>query len=88
MTSASRAMKTRILVVEDEEDIRGLMQELLEVEGYSVDAACHGQDALDRLHACADADLPHLILLDLAIPGWPTFRSSCCPPTRTSKRRS
>jgi CheY-like chemotaxis protein len=68
MSGASVPRNTKILVVEDEADIRELMQELLEVEGYSVDAACDGQDALDRLRACADLDLPNLILLDLMMP--------------------
>src|SRR5580698_11531891 len=53
MTRTSTPKKARILIIDDEEDIRGLLQELLEMEGYSVDAACDGQDALDRLHGYA-----------------------------------
>jgi CheY-like chemotaxis protein len=68
MNAALLPKKTRILIVEDESDIRELMQELLELEGYSVEAACNGQDALDRLHGCADPELPHLILLDVMMP--------------------
>jgi CheY-like chemotaxis protein len=66
--SAASPNKTKILIVEDEADIRELMQELLEIEGYSVDAACDGQDGLDRLRAYADLDMPNLILLDIMMP--------------------
>ncbi len=68
MSASAVPKKTRLLIVEDEVDIRSLMQELLELEGYSVEAACNGQDAIDRLNRSADADLPDLILLDLMMP--------------------
>jgi CheY-like chemotaxis protein len=68
MNGRSVPKKTKILLVEDEADIRELMQEFLEIVGYAVDAACHGQDALDRLHGYSDPDLPNLILLDLMMP--------------------
>jgi CheY-like chemotaxis protein len=59
-----------ILIVEDDFDIRDTLTQILEEEGYRVEGAENGQDALDRLHA---GRLPSLILLDLMMPvmnGW------------------
>lgn len=55
-----------ILLVEDDEDIRTSLTELLELENYSVLTAVHGEDALDKLQS--PAELPRLILLDLTMP--------------------
>jgi CheY-like chemotaxis protein len=55
-----------ILVVEDDEAIRLLLQELLESEGYSVQTAIHGRDALDLLQSSKKP--PNLILLDYMMP--------------------
>lgn len=56
----------RILIVEDAADIRFLLKSLFETEGFSVDQAANGQEALEVLHS-ADP-LPALILLDLMMP--------------------
>lgn len=56
----------RVLIVEDETDIRESLGELLEVEGYSVAQANNGRRALEYLNAAAQ--LPHVILLDLMMP--------------------
>lgn len=56
----------RILIVEDAADIRFLLKSLFETEGFAVDQAANGQEALDVLHS-ADP-LPALILLDLMMP--------------------
>jgi hypothetical protein len=40
------AMMKKILVVDDEENIRLLYQEELEEEGYTVEVAAHGQEAI------------------------------------------
>jgi two-component system, chemotaxis family, chemotaxis protein CheY len=58
-----------ILVVDDDPDILDALSEILEAEGYEVDRARHGQEALSRL----DQRHPDLILLDLMMPvmdGW------------------
>lgn len=55
----------KILVVDDEESIRQLYKEELEDEGYSVDMANDGNEALAKY----DAFLPDLITLDLKMPG-------------------
>jgi two-component system, cell cycle sensor histidine kinase and response regulator CckA len=55
-----------ILLVEDEEILRGLMQEVLMREGYEVRAEADGEAALERFtreHTCID-----LVLLDLGLP--------------------
>jgi two-component system cell cycle response regulator DivK len=53
-----------VLLVEDNEAIRGAFSILLEESGYHVLAAASGAEAL----AEADARGPHLILLDLGLP--------------------
>lgn len=55
---------THILVVDDEPDIRGLIQEILEDEGYAVAIAENGERAR---HALRDRR-PDLILLDIWMP--------------------
>jgi DNA-binding NtrC family response regulator len=57
-------MKANILVVDDEPDIRQLLQEILEDEGYAVQAAENGA-AARRLRA---ERKPDLILLDIWMP--------------------
>lgn len=60
----------RILVVEDEPDLRDTMCDLLELEGYAVVRAANGREALEALE---EAGSPCLILLDLMMPemdGW------------------
>src|SRR5438874_12818796 len=60
-----------ILVVEDDDDIREAVVEVLRADGYETQSATNGQEALRALE---DADeRPELILLDLMMPvmdGW------------------
>jgi DNA-binding response OmpR family regulator len=56
----------RILVIDDDEDIRQLMTLFLEAEGYGVDVAADGSDAWKQLQA---GIRPELIILDLMMPG-------------------
>src|SRR5262249_59320209 len=55
----------RILVVDDERMVRDTLGSVLAEEGYVVDLAVDGADALDRVHAAK----PDAILLDLMMPG-------------------
>jgi len=55
----------RILVVDDDDDIREVMQELLAAEGFQVDGARDGIDALGKLEVESS---PPLILLDMMMP--------------------
>lgn len=62
-------MRQRILVVEDDDDIRELIAALLSEEGFTVDTARDGRDAL-RVVA---ERMPQLIVLDMRMPvmdGW------------------
>ena len=56
----------RILVVDDDRDLRDELKELFETHGYSVEAAGDGQAALAYLQANR---APALVLLDLMMPG-------------------
>lgn len=59
--------KKVVLVVEDEADIRDLLQYNLEQEGFSVVAAEDGEHALEAVHR----HRPALVILDLMLPGIP-----------------
>lgn len=59
----------KILVVDDEKRIVDLVKKYLEREGFSVDEAFNGQQALDMISSSSY----HLIILDLMLPvidGW------------------
>lgn len=58
-----------VLVIDDDRDLLDLVSFVLETEGYQVETAADGQEALDRLAQ----NLPDLILLDMKMPvmdGW------------------
>ncbi len=55
-----------ILVVDDDEDIRAIVIEILRDEGYTVDEAENGRVALDQILAMRE--LPCLVLLDMMMP--------------------
>jgi len=54
-----------VLVVEDEQDIRETLRDILEMEGYRVRCASNGKEALAAL---AEMPRPKLILLDWMMP--------------------
>lgn len=56
-----------ILIVEDDPDVRASLVEVLEDEGYRVETASDGAEALDYLRGAPD-ELPRLILLDMMMP--------------------
>lgn len=57
-------MKLRVLVVEDDRDIRSLVQSTLGVEGYEVRTAVSVSEAL----AMVQHAMPDVVLLDLGLP--------------------
>jgi CheY-like chemotaxis protein len=57
-----------ILLVEDDDDIREQITEILSEEGYQVEAAENGKIALDYLKACSAEHLPGCMILDLMMP--------------------
>jgi DNA-binding response OmpR family regulator len=65
-------MGARILVVDDDHDIRGLLRALLERAGHEVSDAPDGRAGLRELYAAS----PDLVILDVAMPGldgWATL---------------
>lgn len=60
----------RVLVVEDDPDTREMLCRFLELEGYQVESAANGRQALERLTAGGETCV---IVLDLMMPvmdGW------------------
>jgi two-component system alkaline phosphatase synthesis response regulator PhoP len=65
--------KETVLVVDDEEHIIELTRMYLEQEGFTVEEACDGAEALEKIRALK----PALIVLDLMLPevdGWEVCR--------------
>ena len=54
----------RVLVVDDDADIRVALREVLSDEGMLVDVAGDGREALER----ADQERPALVILDITLP--------------------
>jgi two-component system, cell cycle response regulator DivK len=57
-------MSTRILVIDDHEDNRRILHDLLANAGYEVVAAASGKDGV----ALAETRAPDLILMDIQLP--------------------
>jgi CheY-like chemotaxis protein len=55
----------RILVVEDQDSIRRMIEALVQARGYEVTAVSSGAKAID----VAMTDAPDMVLLDLNLPG-------------------
>jgi type II secretory ATPase GspE/PulE/Tfp pilus assembly ATPase PilB-like protein/CheY-like chemotaxis protein len=62
---AGRGEGTCVLLVEDEDQLRRVMKDLLERDGYTVEEARDGVQALDQV----DRFAPDVIILDLNLPG-------------------
>lgn len=63
-------MAPHVLIIDDDEELRDAIADLLTEEGLVVATAGNGREGLDRLH---DGEHPRLILLDLLMPvmnGW------------------
>lgn len=66
MDPAPGAAPYRLLVAEDEPHLQRILGMILEAQGFQVDIASDGHQALDRLRSDA---IYHLVLLDLVMPG-------------------
>ena len=60
---------TRILSVEDDERIRTAVKLALEDEGWTVDEAGSGEEAMELFHRAA----PDVVLIDIMLPGMDGF---------------
>ena len=60
-------MAKKIMVVDDEPDVRATVKTVLEKNGYKVVTAVDGDDCLKKLKD----EKPDLILLDIMMPGTP-----------------
>lgn len=54
-------MSKRVLIIDDDADLRESMANLLDAKGYNVDCAADGTEGLEK----AKANTPNLILLDV-----------------------
>ena len=73
-----------VFIIEDDVDTREMLGKFLELEGYHVETAANGRQALDRLSTGASACV---IVLDLMMPvmdGW-QFRRMQIEDARLSK---
>lgn len=57
-------MGKKVLLADDEEDVKAILQMFLESKGYNVCTAFDGLDAIDQ----AKAEQPDIILLDVMMP--------------------
>ena len=70
MKDSAESTACPVLIVEDDEDLRDMMAQMLTIEGFHATTVANGREALDYLHT---ASPPHVILLDLMMPvmdGW------------------
>jgi CheY-like chemotaxis protein len=64
----------KVMIVDDDEQLRLVIRSILEQEGYEVAEAESGQQSLDMLKA---GEAPDLVLMDVMMPemdGWETCR--------------
>ncbi len=56
--------KARLLIIDDEDDIRLLLARILKLEGYDVDTAANGRDGLAK----AERGVYHVVICDVRLP--------------------
>jgi len=56
--------RTKVLIVEDNDDLRNLFRTALALDGFEVHEASNGIDALRRI----DSDPPDVVVLDIHLP--------------------
>jgi CheY-like chemotaxis protein len=56
--------RTKVLIVEDNDDLRGLFRTALAIDGFEVQEARNGLEALHRI----DRDPPDIVILDINLP--------------------
>lgn len=71
-SNSSKVIRRHILIVDDDATVRGSLASVLEFEGFDVDEASDGLEAIEH----AAVRTPDLVLLDLNMPkidGWTAF---------------
>jgi CheY-like chemotaxis protein len=84
MISAMTQRRPRVLVVDDDHDLRASLAEALEDSGYLVAQAGNGKEGLELLRTSAPDERPDVVLLDLLMPvvnGWQFCEAKGCDPT-------
>lgn len=66
---ASAQPAKRILVIDDDTPVRTAIRVVLELEGYEVDEASNGREAMEHVRSRT----PHLVLCDIFMPGQDGF---------------
>ncbi len=74
--------KARLLIVEDDHDIATMLRIYFASQGYDVDIAGRGSEALEKTRQ----NMPHLIILDIMLPDFDGFE--VCRTLRTHTRTS
>src|SRR5687768_17065633 len=67
--------RSRVMIVDDDDDVRELLEIILSAEGIAVTTAANGREALDQLER---GPPPDVMLLDLRMPeldGWQTIEA-------------
>lgn len=67
--SQRRPQDMRVLIVDDDDEIREMLAMVLEGEGFQVEGAIDGLEGLDKITASP----PHLVYLDLMMPRFGGF---------------
>jgi len=64
MSDAVSTLEPRVLVVDDEDAVRRALERALELEGYAVEQASDGEEALARI----GESMPDVVVLDVLMP--------------------
>jgi signal transduction histidine kinase len=75
----------RVLLVEDEHDAREILGRSMQEFGATVIPAGSVQEALAHLRGCVVAQLPHIIVTDIGMPGQDGFSCRSCERCRASR---
>ncbi len=64
MEKTMKPQKPKVLIVDDDQLVRQIVQEILSDENYEIQLAKDGKDALESIHR----DQPDIIILDIMMP--------------------
>lgn len=68
-SAPNRPQDKRILVVDDDDSVRELLEFLIRKEGFQIETAADGQEGLERIRSLR----PDLVVLDLMLPRYGGF---------------